>query len=47
LKSPYEIYKEWTNFSTTVGQIKHMMYHVGYCDSIFRESGMEKGIWNE
>ena len=47
LKLPYKIYNKWTNFSTTMGQIKHMMYHIGYCDSIFRENGMEKGVWNE
>jgi hypothetical protein len=47
LKSPYKIYNKRTNFDTTVGQIEHMMYHIGYCDAIFRENGMEKGVWNE
>ena len=46
LKAPYEIYNKWTNFDTTIGQIKHMMYHIGYCDAIFRENDL-KGIWNE
>jgi hypothetical protein len=46
LKSPYTNYSELTNFEKTEGIINHMMYHIGYCDSIFRESGMEKGVWN-
>jgi hypothetical protein len=47
LKSPYKNYNKKTNFETTEDHLRHMMYHLGYCDAIFRENGMEKGVWNE
>jgi len=47
LKSPYKNYSKKTNFETTEELLWHMMYHIGYCDAIFRENGMEKGVWNE
>jgi hypothetical protein len=46
LKSLFKQYNKWTNLENTVGQIGHVMYHIGHFDSIFRENGI-KGIWNE
>ena len=46
LKLPHNIYSGWTNLDITVGQIEHMMYHIGYCDAIFKENGMEKIVWS-
>jgi NOL1/NOP2/fmu family ribosome biogenesis protein len=43
LKSPYKIYNKITNFDMTIGQFKHIMYHIGYCEAIFRENGIETG----
>jgi hypothetical protein len=45
LKLPSKIYDKWTNLDTIVGQIGHLMYHVGHCDAIFRENNL-KGVWN-
>ncbi|AEF83305.1 hypothetical protein [Leadbettera azotonutricia] len=46
LKLPYKIHNEWTNLYATLGQIEHMMYHIGYCDGIFKEHGMKEVVWN-
>jgi len=43
LKSPYKIYDKITNFDITEGQIRHIMYHVGHCEAIFRENGIKTG----
>jgi len=43
LKSPYKIYDKITNFDMTEGQIRHIMYHVGHCEAIFRENGIKTG----
>jgi hypothetical protein len=41
LKSPYKIYDKINNFDQTVGQIRHIMYHIGHCEAIFRENGIK------
>jgi hypothetical protein len=46
LKLPFKQYNKWTNLENTVGQISHVMYHIGHFDAIFRENGI-KGVWNE
>jgi len=46
LKSPFKQYEKWTNLDSTVGQINHVMYHIGHFDAIFRENKL-KGVWNE
>jgi hypothetical protein len=43
LKLPYKIYDKVTNFDITMGQIKHIMYHIGHCEAIFRENGIKTG----
>ena len=40
LKMPFTVFKI-TNFDNIVGQIRHIMYHVGHCDAIFRENGIQ------
>jgi hypothetical protein len=47
LKSPYKIYEKMTNFDITEGQIKHLMYHIGHCEAIFRENKIETGEYLE
>jgi hypothetical protein len=32
-----------TKLDMTMGQIKHIMYHIGHCDAIFRENGIKTG----
>jgi hypothetical protein len=46
LISPYKPYNKRTNLDITIGQIGHVMYHIGHFDSIFRENGL-KGVWND
>jgi len=46
LKSPFKQYDKWTNLDSTVGQINHVMYHIGHFDAIFRENNL-RGVWNE
>ena len=40
LKMPFAIFKI-NNFDNIAGQIRHIMYHVGHCEAIFRESGIK------
>ena len=47
LKSPYKIYDKINNLDMTIGQIKHMMYHIGYFEAIFRENGIKTGEYLE
>ena len=41
LKMP--LYDKMTNFDNTTGQLRHIMYHVGHCEAIFRENGIKTG----
>ncbi|GHT61775.1 hypothetical protein FACS1894109_20540 [Spirochaetia bacterium] len=43
LNSPSAKYKKMTNFDVMMGQIKHMMYHIGHCEAIFRENKIKTG----
>jgi hypothetical protein len=43
LKLSSEIYNEVTNNEAVLMQIKHIMYHVGHCEAVFRENGIEAG----
>jgi hypothetical protein len=43
LKLPYKPYNKITNFDITAGQIRHLMYHIGHCEAIFRENGIDTG----
>ena len=43
LKLPSKIYSKMTNNDVMLGQITHLMYHIGHCDAIFRENGIETG----
>ena len=38
LKLPYKIYPKITNNDITLGQLRHLMYHIGHCDAIFRDN---------
>jgi len=40
LKMPFAIFKI-NNFDNIAGQIRHIMYHVGHCEAIFRENGIK------
>lgn len=44
---PSPIYGKITNADTAFGQIRHVMYHVGHCDSARRERGLEAVAWEE
>jgi hypothetical protein len=41
LKKP--LYNKMTNLDNTTGQLRHIMYHVGHCEAIFRENGIKTG----
>ncbi|GHV65854.1 hypothetical protein AGMMS49587_20490 [Spirochaetia bacterium] len=41
LKKPH--YNKTTNFETTLGQIRHLMYHIGHCEAIYRENNIKTG----
>jgi len=41
LKKP--LFNKFTNFDNTTGQIRHVMYHIGHCEAIFRENGIKPG----
>jgi hypothetical protein len=43
LNLPYNNYKKITNFDATIGQIKHIMYHIGHFEAIYREAGIKTG----
>jgi GNAT superfamily N-acetyltransferase len=40
LKMPFAVFKI-NNFDNIAGQIRHIMYHVGHCEAIFRENGIK------
>ena len=40
---PYKNLEKLKNNDVIVDQIRHLMYHVGHCDAIFRENGIETG----
>jgi hypothetical protein len=35
------LFGKLTNFDNTMGQIKHIMYHIGHCEAILREYEIE------
>jgi hypothetical protein len=39
------IYNNITNLDVILGQIRHLQYHVGHCESILRENGMTDLKW--
>lgn len=41
LKTP--LFNTFTHFDNTIGQLRHLMYHIGHCEAIFREYGIEAG----
>ena len=41
LKKPSKVYEKITNLDVIIMQIRHMMYHVGHFEAIFRENGIE------
>jgi len=47
LISPCKINTGITNFDITEGQIRHIMYHVGHLEAIFRENGIKTGEYLE
>ncbi|GHU35266.1 hypothetical protein FACS1894172_16800 [Spirochaetia bacterium] len=38
---PFKMYEQYTNFEIINIQIEHLMYHIGYCEAIFRENNIE------
>jgi hypothetical protein len=45
LKQPSWIYDKVLNFDVLVGQIRHLQYHVGHCNSILRENDAPAAEW--
>lgn len=41
LKNP--LFNTFTNFDNTTGQLRHIMYHIGHCEAVFRENGIVTG----
>jgi len=41
VKSPDERLNEATNFDIIMSQIKHFDYHIGHCESIFRNNSID------
>ena len=42
LKMPFAVFKI-NNFENIEAQIRHIMYHAGHCDAIFRANGIQTG----
>jgi hypothetical protein len=38
---PFKMFEKFTNFDVTIGQIEHIMYHIGHCEAIFRENNIK------
>ena len=47
LKLPSKIYNKAINFDIIINQIKHFDYHIGHCESIFREYNINPGKYIE
>ncbi|GAB6091692.1 hypothetical protein [Spirochaeta dissipatitropha] len=45
LLAPSEIYRNITNLDVILGQIRHLMYHIGHCESILRDTGVQALPW--
>ena len=41
------IYDKTTNIDVVLGQVRHLHYHIGHCDSILREMGIKEIDWIE
>jgi hypothetical protein len=45
------MFNKFTNFDNTMGQLKHIMYHIGHCEAVLRENGINTGdyldYWGE
>ena len=39
------LYDKTTNLDVVFGQVRHLMYHTGHCESILRESGIKEIEW--
>jgi hypothetical protein len=39
------IYDKISNMDVALGQIRHIQYHIGHCDSILRERGLRAAEW--
>lgn len=38
---PFKMIDNLTNFSVTIGQLEHIMYHIGHCEAIFRANNIK------
>lgn len=47
LIEPNPMYGKITNADAAFGQIRHLMYHAGHCDSALRERGLNAVEWEE
>ncbi|HSP47819.1 MAG TPA: DinB family protein [Clostridiaceae bacterium] len=45
LGQPCAIFRKITNLDVILMEIRHILYHVGHCDSILRDSGLNAGEW--
>ncbi len=45
LAEPSPVYDKITNADVLIGQVRHIQYHVGHCDSILREHGEQTPEW--
>ncbi len=41
LSSPFKMMENLTNFSVTIRQAEHVMYHIGHCEAIFRANNIQ------
>lgn len=39
------VYNKTTNLHVIIGQIRHLQYHIGHCESILREEGVTAIEW--
>jgi hypothetical protein len=37
------LFGKMTNFDNITGHLRHIMYHIGHCEAIFRENGIKTG----
>lgn len=41
------LYEKITNLDVVLGQIRHLQYHIGHCESILRDTGIQDIPWIE
>lgn len=47
LEQPSVLYDKITNLDVILGQIRHLMYHIGHCNAILRDTDEQAAEWED